>query len=217
MTKEIRIVIADDHPIFRRGLRMVIEADPALKVVAEADDGAAALARIQELQPDIAVLDIDMPPPDGVALARLLKTQGLPVAVIFLTMHKDEVIFNAALENGVRGFVVKDGAANDIVGCIKAVAAGQTFFSPVLSGHFLKHRQRTETLNEQTPGLQSLTAAERRILKLIAEEKTNKQIAAELFISVRTVENHRANICAKLGLKGSHPLLTFALTNKAEL
>ena len=145
------------------------------------------------------------------------EAQGLAVAVIFLTMHKDEMIFNAALEAGVRGFVVKDGAANDIVGCIRAVAAGQTFFSPVLSGHFLKRRQRADALDEKMPGLQSLTTAERRILKLIAEEKTNKQIAAELLISVRTVENHRANICAKLGLKGTPPLLTFALTHKAEL
>jgi DNA-binding NarL/FixJ family response regulator len=105
MNSEIRIVIADDHPIFRRGLRMVVEADPLLKVVAEAEDGDSALARIVELQPDVVVLDIDMPPPDGLAVARRLRGQRLALGVVFLTMHKDEALFNAGLDAGVRGFV----------------------------------------------------------------------------------------------------------------
>src|ERR1044071_1431722 len=105
MSKEIRIVIADDHPIFRRGLRMMIEADPRLKVVAEADDGESALARIEELQPDVVVLDIDMPPPDGLAVARRLREQRSTVAAIFLTMHKEEALLDAALDAGVRGFI----------------------------------------------------------------------------------------------------------------
>jgi DNA-binding NarL/FixJ family response regulator len=213
MRKEIRILIADDHPIFRRGLRMVVEADPLLKVVAEADDGQSALGCIVGLQPDVAVLDIDMPPPDGLAIARWLQEQRLAVAAIFLTMHKDEALFNAALDAGVRGFIVKDGAANEIVGCIKAVAAGQSFFSPTLSGHLLTRRNRAS----QSPSVNDLTASECRVLLLVAESKTNKEIAGELFISVRTVEHHRSNICAKLGLTGKHALLTFALSHKSEL
>ena len=217
MNKEIRILIADDHPIFRRGLRMVIEADPQLSVVAEADDGASALASIEGLRPDVAVLDINMPAPDGLTIARRIREQRLHVAPVFLTMHRDEALFNAALDAGVRGFVVKDGAANEIVGCIKAVAAGQSFFSPALSGHLLARRERADEFARQTPSINDLTAAERRILRLIAEAKSNKEMAEALFISVRTVEHHRSSICQKLGLKSSHSLIRFAATHKSEL
>jgi DNA-binding NarL/FixJ family response regulator len=211
---ELHIVIADDHPIFRRGLRLVIETDPRLKVVAEAEDGAAALLAVQQLRPQVAVLDLDMPQLDGMAVARAIREQKLPVAIAFLTMHKDEAFFNAALDLGVKGYVVKDSAASEIVGCIKAVAAGQTFISPVLSGHLVK---RSSTGTPQPSLLDNLTQAERRVLRLIAEGKLNNQIAEELFVSVRTVEHHRSNICAKLGLNGKHALLTFALTHKSEL
>jgi len=217
MTKEIRILIADDHPIFRRGLRMVMEADTSLKVGEEADDGAAALAAVEQLQPDVAVLDLDMPAPDGLAVARLIRERGWPVAAIFLTMHKDAAALDAALDAGARGFVVKDGAASEIVGCIKSVAAGQSFFSPALSNHLLARRDRADNFVRQTPSINDLTASERRILRLIAEARSNKEIAETLFISVRTVEHHRSNICSKLGLTGKNALLTFALTHKSEL
>ena len=217
MSKAIRILIADDHPIFRRGLRLMIEADPLLQVVAEADNGESALRSILEHQPDVVVLDIDMPPPDGLTVARRLRDQRMIAETIFLTMHKDEALFNAALDLGVKGFIVKDGAANEIVGCIKAVTAGQSFFSPTLSGHLLSRRNRADGLASHLPSINDLTASERRILLLIAESKTNKEIAEQMFISVRTVEHHRANICAKLGLSGRNALLTFALTHKSEL
>jgi DNA-binding NarL/FixJ family response regulator len=217
MSKEIRVLIADDHPIFRRGLRMIIESDPALKVVAEVGDGAAALARIEELRPAVAVLDMDMPPPDGLAVARRIRESEWPVAVVFLTMHKDAGSFNAAIDAGVKGYVVKDGAADEIVGCIKSVAAGNNFFSPVLSGHLLGRRGRIDEFDRQSPSIKDLTDSERRILLLIAEARSNKEIAETLFISVRTVEHHRSNICGKLGLTGKNALLTFALTHKSEL
>lgn len=215
---EIHIIIADDHPIFRRGLRLVIESDPQLKVLAEADDGAAALALIQTHQPRIAVLDMDMPQLDGLGVARALREQKTPTAIVFLTMHKDEATFNAILNAGVKGYVVKDGAANEIVGAIKAVAAGQSYFSPVLSNHLLQHRQGVGERGASSPsGLEALSPTERRVLRQIADSKSNKEIAELLFISVRTVEHHRSNICAKLGLNGKNALLTYALTHKAEL
>ncbi len=210
MSKEIRVLIADDHPIFRNGLKMVIEADRRLKVVAEAEDGESALAGIRKLQPDVTVLDIDMPPPDGFAVARQVLEERLPVGIIFLTMHKERSLFDAALNAGVKGFIVKDGAVNEIVGCIKAVAAGESFFSPTLSGHLL-------TKQKQAAQLYNLSSVERRVLLLVAESMRNKEIAEKMFLSVRTIEHHRANICAKLGLSGKNALLTFALTHKSEL
>lgn len=214
---ELTIIIADDHPIFRRGLRTVIESDPQLKVVAEAEDGAMALTEVKRLEPQVVVLDMDMPQLDGKAVAREIQAQRLPVAITFLTMHKDEATFNAALDLGVKGYVVKDSAADEIIGCIKAVAAGQSFISPVLSGHLLNRHSGKAAQQDQKSGLDLLTAAERRVLRLIAASKLNAEIAAELFISVRTVEHHRSNICSKLGLNGKHALLTFALAHKAEI
>ena len=217
MKKQINILIADNHPIFRNGLRLMIEGDPLLKVVGEAADGESALACIRELHPDVAVLDMDMPPPDGLAVARQVYEEGLPVETIFLTMHNEEELLNAALDAGVKGFIVKDGAANELTACIKAVAAGKNFISPTLSGHLLKRRSKTDTPAAQSPAINDLTAAERHVLLLVSESMSNKEIAEKMFISVRTVEHHRSNICAKLSLTGKNALLTFALTHKSEL
>ena len=211
MNEGIKILIADDHPIFRRGLRMVVESDAALKVVAEVDNGADALEKIEELEPDVAVLDVNMPQADGLTVAKTIQEKNLPTIPIFLTMHADEAIFNAAIEADVKGFVIKDSAADDIVLCIKAVAGGRSFFSSVLTGFLLNRR------NSPKSPLENLTVSEQRILRLIADGKTSREIAEILFISLRTVEHHRANIVAKLDLKGKNALLTFALTNKSKI
>jgi len=217
MRKEIRILIADDHPIFRSGLRLIIEADALLKVVGEAEDGAAALACMRACQPDVAVLDMNMPPPDGLAVARQVQEERLPVKTIFLTMHNEEELLNAALDAGVKGFIAKDGAANELNACIKAVAAGKNFISPTLSGHLLKRRNQPDTPVAETSELNDLTVAERHVLFLVSESMSSKEIAEKMFISVRTVEHHRSNICAKLELTGKNALLSFALTHKSEL
>lgn len=214
---QIRIVIADDHPIFREGLKKVIERDPQLQVIGEAEDGDAAIARLVELRPDVAVLDLNMPGQDGFAVARAARAARLAVKVILLTMHNNETVFNSALDLGVAGYVLKDGAIVEIVQGIRAVAAGQNYISPVLSTYLLNRAHRSAGLAQQKPSLNDLTPAERRVLKLIADQKTSKEIAAELFISVRTVEHHRAHICEKLDLRGFNALVKFAIAHRSEL
>lgn len=217
MKTEVRILIADDHPVFRQGLRQVIESDPALKVAGEAAEGRSAIAQIEQLRVEVAVLDVAMPNGDGFEVARALKQKRLEVAIIFLTMHKDERFLNAALDLGVKGYLLKDSAVTDIIASIKAVAAGQEYVSPALTGFLINRSRRAAALTEQKPAVAKLTPTERRILILLGDYKTSKEIAAELFISPRTVEHHRANICEKLGLRGSHSLIRFANEHKSDL
>ena len=217
MNDEIQIVMADDHPIVRQGLRQTIEADAALKIVAEAGDGKTALSLIVQHHPAVAVLDIDMPEQDGFSVARAVRQQNLGVEIVFLTIHREEELFQAALDLGAKGYVLKDSAVTDIVAAIKSVAAGQPYISPQLSSYLLKRSKSVAELNARKPGLEDLTPTERRILKLIAQDKSSKQIAAELFISHRTVETHRTNISRKLELHGNLALVKFALEHKARL
>lgn len=216
MTK-IRVVIADDHPIFSQGLRQVVMGDPTFELVAEAQDGETALQRIEEHRPDVAVLDIDMPKKDGFDVVRAMEQRKLSSAVVFLTMHNDEELFNGAMNLGVRGYVLKESAFSELVDGIKAVAAGRHFVSPSLSTYLLNRRNRHAALVEERPGLKELTAGERQVLQLIAAGMSTSDVARELCLSARTVENHRAHICSRLNLPGRDALLRFALTHKSEL
>jgi two-component system, NarL family, response regulator DegU len=217
MPAEIRVFIADDHPIFRQGLKLIVEKDSQLKVVGEADDGEAALEDLKRSGAQIAILDVDMPNKDGFEVVREMRRQRMRAEVVFLTMHKDERFLNAALDLGVKGYVLKDSAVTEIVNCIRSVAAGRDYVSPQLSS-FLINRQRHGTeLAGAKPQLEQLSPTERRVLKLIGQYKTSKEIAGELLISVRTVEHHRANISEKLELKGSHVLLKFAVEHQSEI
>ena len=217
MQEQITVLIADDHPIFRKGLREVIESDARLKVLAEASDGEAAIACLDELRPQVAVLDIDMPGKDGFAIADHVRTHELPTGIIFLTMHANEEIFNTALDAGVKGYVLKEDGAGGILRAIRAVAAGENYISPELATHLVRRSRQASALVRQKPALASLTATEQRVLKMIAEYKTSREIADALHISFRTVERHRANICEKLDLKGSHALLKFASEHRSQL
>ena len=217
MNSEIKIFIADDHPIFRDGLKSLIEKDALMRVVGEAGDGSEALEKLSETAADVAILDIDMPGKDGFEVAEKLRESGSPTAIIFLTMHKDEHFLNKALDLDVKGYLVKESAVTDIINCIKTVAGGRVFISPAISGLLLKRIKRAEKVQDTTEYLASLTATERRILSLIAKYKTSREIGDELFVSFRTVENHRANIARKLDLKGSHAVIKFALENKSLL
>ena len=217
MENEVRIVIADDHPVLRKGLRQVIESDPKLKVVAEADDGETALAQVRELKPDIAVLDVDMPKLDGLGVAREIQKRKIPVHVVFLTIHSEEDLFHAAMDLGARGYILKESAVTEIVRGLRAVADGQHYVTASLTAYLLNRRRRAEALHRSHPALNDLTPTERSVLRAVADYRSSRDIAAELFLHHRTVENHRTNICRKLGLQGSHALLKFALEHKSEL
>lgn len=217
MKQEIRIVIADDHPLMRQGLRQVIEIEPYLKVVGEAANGSDALAMIEELKPDAAILDVDMPHQDGFQVARALAAKKNPARIIFLTIHSEEQMFHAALDLGAKGYVLKDSAIDDIVTAINEVVAGRAFTSLPMTTYFTRRQNYNAVPDDQQSGLRQLTPTESRILKLLAEYKTNKDIAEELSVSPRTVETHRLRICQKLNLSGSHALMKFAVQYKSLL
>ncbi len=214
---EVRLLVVDDHPVFRRGLREIIEENSNFTVVGEASDGEAAMKMIAELKPDIAVVDIDMPRLNGLELVRALRKADAPVATIFLTMYKEEDMFNAALDMGVKAYVLKENATDDILAALEKVARGEMFVSSSMSAIGQRRSDRVQELLLSKPQIDDLTAAERRILKLIAEDRTSKEIADLLRISTKTVENHRLNICRKLNVHGSHSLLKFAFDNKSYL
>ena len=209
--------MADDHPMFRGGLRQVIESQADIKVVHETGDGADALSAVRELKPHVAILDLDMPKLSGLELTAAIQREQFPTRVIILTMYREEDMFNEAMELGVLGYVLKDSAAEDILHCIRAVADGRHYLSPAVSGFLVNRHSRAESLRRTKPGLADLTPAELRILRLIARNKTSKEIADELELSTRTVDNHRFNICNKLELHGVHSLVKFAFDHKSEL
>src|SRR5271169_2339919 len=217
MPQKIKVLIVDDHPLFRSGLRQVVESDSDFDLVGETGNGEGAVQLIQEKKPDVAVLDVNLPGLSGLEIARKLQAKRLPTRVIMLTMHKDEETCNRALDIGAKGFVLKENAIEEILKAIATVAEGEHYLSSTISGYLVRRRNRSESLASKKPGLDDLTKAERRILKLIAEKKTSREIGAQLFISPRTVEAHRANICNKLALTGSHSLLQFALENRSAI
>jgi two-component system response regulator DegU len=185
--------------------------------VAEADDGDSAVERIQTSRPQVAIVDVNMPGKDGFEVARAVRDQRLPTHMVILTMYKDERFFNAALDVDVKGYVLKDSAITEVVGCLKAVAAGDTYISPQLSRFLINRTRRADRLAREKPSVSGLTATERRVLKLVAEYKTSKQIAEDLCVSIRTIEHHRANVAEKLELHGSHALIKFAVAHRSEL
>jgi DNA-binding NarL/FixJ family response regulator len=215
MATSTRILIADDHPVVRSGLRLAIERDHQFTIVGEASDGADALAQITKLQPAIAVLDIRMPKLDGFAVAREVRQQKLPVDLVFLTLHDAEDVLDSALELGARGYLLKESALSEIIDGLRTVAAGKHFVSPALTGHLLE--RQAVPFGSSRNAIAALTPAERRVLRLVADYKSNKEIAAALYVHHRTIETHRANICEKLELHGHNALLRFALAHMAEL
>ncbi|MFA4923036.1 MAG: response regulator transcription factor [Ignavibacteriaceae bacterium] len=214
MKNSINLIIADDHPIFRKGLIDLISAIPQFSICGEAENGNAAMDLILKQNPAIAILDINMPGMNGFDIAKKVKSLQLPVKIIFLTMYNEEELFNKAMDLGVKGYILKECAVKDILDCIHSVAEGKHYISPAISDYLVNRSSMLKINEGQKSAIERLTPSEKQILRLIAEEKTSKEIADLLFISIRTVDNHRMNICNKLSIHGSNALLKFALENK---
>jgi len=208
MTEKLKIILADDHPLLIQGLAQVLSKRDNLQIVGQAVDGENALDLIRNLKPDIAILDVQMPKPDGFEIARIVTGEKLSTKIIFLTMFKEEAFIKKVIELGVKGYILKESAVTDIVKCIDAVAEDKFFLSPQVSDVLLNQSVKTKKQSES-----KLTPAETNILSLIGRGKSSKEIADELFISIKTVENHRTNICKKLGITGNSALLKYALKN----
>jgi len=211
LQNKIKIIIADDHHIFRKGVLSIVSEDSSIEVLGEASNGDEAIKLVEEKKPDIAILDIDMPSLSGLDVARKIKEKNLPSRVVILTIHKDKEYFDEALELDIKAYVLKESIANDLIDCIKKVNSGEYYISSQISGYLVEKNKSSQKKSE----LDTLTPAEKEILKLIAQNKTSAQIASELFRSTRTIENHRNNICNKLGLKGPHALLLYAIQHKS--
>ncbi len=215
--KTITIIIADDHPMFREGVRAALSGDPALTIAGVSSDGEQALRSIRELDPDVAVLDMNMPKMTGLQVLKELKKIECRTEVVFLTMFDDEEILNEAMDLGVKAYILKESASIEIVNAVRAASEGRYYISPALTGKLLKRKEKQDSFTSSHPRLTSLTEQERRILSMIADSKSSKEIAQELFLSQKTIDNYRFKISEKLGLSGSYSLLKFALENRSNL
>ncbi len=215
MSDVIRVLLADDHPVVRRGLKATIEDDHGLCVVAEAADGHDALRQIIEFEPAVAILDIDMPGLNGLGVVRELTKETITTRIIFMTFHADEDLMRAAMDVGGKGYLLKGSETEEVCAAIRAVHAGRTYIGSTMAAVLLNQKagaEETSSLN-----LKLLTPTEKKILRLIADGLSSKEIGDELSIHYRTVENHRTNTCRKLAIEGANALARFALQHRAAL
>ena len=204
----IRILIADDHAVVRSGLRALLLADPEIEVVGEAKDGSETLELAGTLHPDVVLLDVTMPPENGIKTAKRLKAEYPEIVLLFLTMHEDEALLHEALRAGAAGYVTKRAEESEILQAIHAVIHGDIYVHPAMTRALL-HRPVTTEHRRGVPEV-SLTRRELDVLRLLAKGNTNRQIANLLNLSMRTVENHRANLMGKLGLVSRVELVSYA-------
>jgi len=204
----IRILIADDHAVVRSGLRALLRADPDLEVVGEAADGVETLRLAETLHPDAVLLDITMPPDNGIETAKRLKEKHPQLMVLFLTMHEDESLLHEALRAGAAGYLIKRAEESEIIQAIHAASRGDIYVHPAMTRALLQQPVTTE--HRRGSPVNALTPRELDVLRLLAKGNTNRQIAGLLGLSIRTVENHRANLMGKLGLVSRVELVNYA-------
>lgn len=210
----IRIILADDHGIVRKGLRFVLEQEPAMEVVGEAGDGREAIRLAEELKPDVVVMDIAMPNLNGIdATAQIVKREPR-AGVIILSVHSDESYILRALTAGAKGYLLKDSADNDLVRAVQAVAQGRPFFSPAITQTLLEDYMRYLQQRGLEDSYDLLTEREREVLQLLAEGKSNKEVASLLNLSLYTVETHRTHLMQKLNLHNTAEIVLYAVRKK---
>jgi two-component system response regulator NreC len=204
----IRILLADDHALVRQGFRMILSAQPDMQIVGEAGNGREAVELGEKLQPDLVIMDVTMPELNGVEATRRLAAVAPRARVLALSMHKDSVYVREILRAGARGYLLKDSVDADLLAAVRAIAKGEGYLSPAVSDAVL-----TDYRRHVTEPLDLLTSREREVLQMIAEGKTNKEIATSLNLSVYTVEAHRGRVMEKLNLHSTSELVRFALRN----
>jgi DNA-binding NarL/FixJ family response regulator len=205
---KISILIADDYPVVRRGLRTLLESEPGWEVVAEASNGGDAVTYAEQLRPDVVILDVSMPVLDGVDAARLIVKLVPDTRVLVISGHHTEERFADALQAGVRGYLMKSNVETDLIEAVRALIQGRTWFPNEVSEQLLERLR-----GEKGQSVPALTTREVEIVQLLAEGKSNKEVAHALGISVRTVENHRAQVMQRLGLKTFSSLVRYAIRN----
>lgn len=213
---QLRIVIADDHDVVRRGLKSVLEDQPNWEVCGEANTGRKAVELVRAHKPDIVVLDITMPELNGLEAARQIQKASPDTKMLILTVHESEQLVHDVLKAGARGYILKSDAGRDLVAAINAIRQGKTFFTSkvarIVAG--AQAKPDSSAADDVESGITSLTAREREIVQLLAEGKLNKEVADILGISVKTVETHRTNIMRKLRFHSISELVRYAIRNK---
>jgi len=217
MEKVKKILIVDDHPLFRKGIKSVLAEDPDVKVIGEAGNSEEAMKLIEKETVDIVILDLQMPGMSGIELSKMIKSRYKNISIILLTMHKDERIFNNSLEYGLEAYILKENAVEEVLKAVHVVADGNLYLSPSMSEYMVQRSMKQKKLADENPGIKILTEKEKEILNMISQNKTTKEIAEVLFVSYKTIENHRANICKKLNITGCNALLKFIIENKTLL
>ncbi|MDR7544548.1 MAG: response regulator transcription factor [Armatimonadota bacterium] len=209
--KVLRVLIAEDHAIVREGIRRLLTAEPDIEVVGEAGDGEVAVDLAQSLRPDVVCLDVSMPRLNGVEATRQIKSLMPEVGIVILTMHEDEAYFYELVKAGASGYVLKRASARDLVDAVRAVASGHTFLHPVVARRLVTEYESRAVREDDRARFDGLTERERQVVRLIANGKTNREIAEILHISVKTVETHRTHIMEKLDLHDRAHLVRYAV------
>jgi two-component system, NarL family, response regulator NreC len=211
---DIRVLLADDHGLLRKGVRSVLAQDPAIEVIGEANDGPEAVRLAHELNPDVVIIDIAMPGLNGLDAAAHISRKAKRTGIVILSMYSDEEYLIRAVNAGVRGYLLKDSAEPDLVRAVRAVAAGRTFFSPAIADMLFDDYALRLQRHEILDSYELLTERERQVLQLLAEGKTNKEVAAALTLGVSTIETHRLNLMQKLNLHNTAELVLYAVRKK---